>query len=201
MKISSSKLWSEIGDPIIGASFTALMVRVKLCDADKVPSLASTTIFKTPLKSAGGCPENVLPSKISQAGIVAPSISRAVSVSSSSTSVNASAGNAKSTKLSSSNDWFSMAVPIIGASLTALIDRTKLSDALSSPSLAVTTISTTPLKSAGGVPTNRFPSKDNHSGSVSPSEVVATSVNASPSRSVNAFSGSAKSTSVSSSKL
>ena len=67
--------------------------------------------------------------------------------------------------------------------------------------MAVTVTSRDPLKSAGGVPVKRLPSKDSHSGSASPFEMVALSVKASPSTSVKASTGRTKSISASSSKF
>ena len=143
-----------------------------------------------------------LPSKESHSGRAPPSDVPAISVRSSpSLSIKVSIGRTKSTSISSSKFWSDRDSARTGASLIAFTVRTKLSETLNSPSLAVTVMSRVPLKSAGGVPVKRLPSKDNQSTSGSPLDIIAVNISASPSISENALIGSVKSTNASSSKL
>ncbi len=72
---SSGDDTSASGCATTGASFAGVTVTRNTSLAVRSPSLAVTRISKLPLKSAGGVPVKVVPSKPSQDGSALPSAS------------------------------------------------------------------------------------------------------------------------------
>jgi hypothetical protein len=147
--------WSLIAE-MVGASFTASTVRVKLVEVSSVPSLTVMVIMEVPVTPGAGVTVTVrlapLPPKLMLATgtkvvLLEPALTvRLPGAVSASPTVKAIAGVAVFSEV----DWSAMA-EIVGAVFAAVTVRTKSVDALSVPSSTVTVIVVVPLAAGAGV--------------------------------------------------